>query len=194
MPVTRQLSLFGAEASPPEPVDLAGLLIAGGELRSADAGAQVSVVVTHPWRAAALVAECARRGLAATSIATATEHIAVRTAHSPLLRPLLKSWGEGPPVRVPPGFRMDGRVLRLWAIAQGQSGPGGYSLPLGDVDEAGRAAIGSALAAVGVGALLVTPRGGATPSYRIVGRRRLTRLAEMVGDPPKQAPGGVWPS
>ena len=192
--MTRQLSLFGAEASPPEPDDLAGLLIAGGELRSAEVGAQLSVVVNHPWRAASLVAECARRGLAATSIATATEHIAVRTAHSPLLRPLVHSWGEGSPVRVPPGFRMDGRVLRLWVIAQGIAGAGGYSLPLGQVDEVSRAAIGGALAAVGVVALLVTPRGGATPSYRIVGRRRLTRLAEMVGDPPKQAPVGVWPS
>jgi hypothetical protein len=41
---------------------------------------------------------------------------------------------------------------------------------------------------------LVSPRGGPGPSYRIVGKRRLARLIEMVGDPPKQAPTDIWPS
>jgi hypothetical protein len=39
----------------------------------------------------------------------------------------------------------------------------------------------------------VSPRSGGS-SYRIVGRRRVARLAEMIGDPPKQAPPGAWPS
>ena len=30
--------------------------------------------------------------------------------------------------------------------------------------------------------------------FRLVGKRRLDRLAEMVGDPPKQAPADIWPS
>jgi hypothetical protein len=38
-----------------------------------------------------------------------------------------------------------------------------------------------------------TRRGGGY-SYRIVGKRRLERLAEMVGDPPKRAPADIWPS
>jgi hypothetical protein len=215
MSVIRQLSLFGVEAATPEAGDLAGLLIGGGECAVGDAGAQVSVVVTHPWRAAALVTECARRGLAATSIATVGEHITVRTAYSELLRPLAAAWGDAETLRVPRGLVLDGRVLRLWVIVQGHGsghgsvhgagqgggqgaghggGPGAYVLPVGRLDEPGREAIGAALAAIGIGAQLVSPRGGAGPSYRIVGRRRLVRLAEMVGDPPKQAPADIWPS
>jgi hypothetical protein len=192
MSVIRQLSLFGVEASPPEPGDLAGLVIAGGEVTLGPAGAQVSVAVDHPWRAAALVAECARRGLAATSVAAVGALTTVRTEFSPRLVTLAQAWEGG---RAPRGFLLDGRALRLWLIARGHPGAGrSIELPFGDLDEPGREAIGAALAAVGIGAVLVTARGGAGHSYRIVGQRRLARLAEMVGDAPKQAPADSWPS
>jgi len=192
MSVIRQLSLFGVEASPPGPHDLAGLLIAGGRATLGPAGAQVSVGVDHPWRAAALVGECARRTLAATSVATGDDPTTVRTEFSPRLVALVQAWDGG---RVPRGFVLGGHALRLWLIACAHPAPGGaMDLPFGELDEPGRESIGAALAAVGIGALLVTARGGAGHSFRIVGRRRIGRLAEMVGDPPKQAPAGSWPS
>jgi hypothetical protein len=193
MSVIRQFSLFSAGSVAPEPDDLAGLLAGGGQITRPEAtdNAQVSIVVDHPWRAAALVAECARRGLAATSVSTVDEHICVRTAHSPLLVPLAEAWAGG---RAPRGLMLDGRSLRLWVLAVGrQETPLAYVLPLGRADEAARAIVGGALAAIGLGAQLVSPRGFGL-SYRIVGKRRVQRLAELAGDPPKQAPPAIWPS
>jgi hypothetical protein len=193
--VIRQLSLFGADASTPEPADLAGLLAGGGLVAQRGGAAQVSVVVDHPWRAAALVAECARRGIAATSVATPADHIAVRTAFSALLTPLAQDWRTGAVQRVPPAFRLDGRMLRLWAQAGGRrAGDTSYVLPVGPSEEVDREALGAALALLGLGPQLAVARGVGTALYRIVGKRRLGRLVELIGDPPKQAPADIWPS
>jgi hypothetical protein len=195
MSVIRQPSLLGAEAARPEPADLAGLLAAGGQVGRASGAVQISVTVDHPWRAAVLVAECARRGLAATCVSTVSDHIGVRTAHSPLLLPLADAWTEGSSHRAPRGFLLTGQVLRLWVVAAGHcERDDTYVLSVGHQEDASRATLGAALAAVGVPAQLVSPRTGSGPSYRIVGKRRLVRLAEMVGDPPKQAPATIWPS
>ena len=104
MSVIRQLSLLGADGSAPVPDDLAGLLVGVGEVTRSDAAAQISAIVDHPWRASVLVAECARRGLAATCVATIADHIAVRTAYSMLLTPLAQAWTDGAVKRVPRGF------------------------------------------------------------------------------------------
>ena len=195
MSVIRQLSLLGADGSAPVPDDLAGLLVGGGEVTRSGEAAQVSIVVDHPWRASVLVAECARRGLAATCVATVADHIGVRTAHSVLLTPLAVAWSDGAVKRVPRGFSLAGQVLRLWVEAEGRyESSGAYVLPVGRIGEESRTALGAALAAIGIAAQLVSPRGGSGLSYRIVGKRRLGRLAEMVGDPPKQAPPDIWPS
>lgn len=53
-------------------------------------------------------------------------------------------------------------------------------------------AVGDALAAVGLIAVFVGPKAGG-PAYRIVGLRRVTRLAELVGEPPPEAPHERWP-
>jgi hypothetical protein len=189
------LSLFGADAATPEPADLAGVLAAGGLVSRRDETAQVSVIVDHPWRAAALVAECARRGIAATSVSTPADHIAVRTAHSTQLRPLADAWLIGAIQRVPPGLRLDGAALRLWAQAAGAgAGDTSYLLPVGPSDEVERETLGAALAALGLGPTLVVARGAGRALYRIVGKRRLGRLVELIGDPPKQAPADIWPS
>ena len=195
MSVIRQLSLFGAEASAPEPADLAGVLAGGGLVSLYGATAQVSVIVDHPWRATALVAECARRGIAAISVSTPADHIAVRTAHSALLVPLARDWMAGAGQRVPRGFRLDGRMLRLWAHAVGRSaGDTSYLLPIGPYDEVDRETLGAALAMLGLGAQLAVSRAVSGALYRIVGKRRLGRLVELIGDPPKQAPADIWPS
>jgi hypothetical protein len=53
-------------------------------------------------------------------------------------------------------------------------------------------AVGDALAAAGLIAVFVGPKAGG-PAYRIVGLRRVTRLAELVGEPPVGAPQASWP-
>jgi hypothetical protein len=190
----RQLSLFGVEAARPEPGDLAGLLAGAGQVTRMGATARVSVVVDHPWRATTLIAECARRSLAATVVSTIEEHIEVRTAFSAALAPLADDWLRGDVKMPPPGLVLDGRALRLWAESGGRcEGTTSYVLPLGAADEPAWSSVGAALAALGLRGQLVSPRSGGT-SYRIVGRRRVARLAEMIGDPPKQAPPGAWPS
>jgi hypothetical protein len=188
------LSLFGVEAVSPEPADLAGLLAGSGHVTRLGGTARVSIIVDHPWRASVLVAECARRGLMATSVSTVDDHIGVRTAYSALLTALAEAWTKGSVKRPPPGLLLDGRMLRLWVEAEGRSeGPGAYALPLGRTDEHSREPIGAALAAIGLPAQLVSPRGEGRPWYRIVGKRRISRLIEMIGEPPKQAPAGIWP-
>jgi hypothetical protein len=189
------LSLFGAEAATPVPADLAGVLAGGGLVSLYGETAQVSVIVDHPWRAAALVAECARRGLAATSVSTPADHIAVRTAHSALLVPLARDWIAGAGQRVPPRLQLAGGALRLWAQATGrQVNAATYVFPIGVTNEVDRETLGAALAQLGLGAQLAVQRGSTGALYRIVGKRRLGRLVELIGDPPKQAPADSWPS
>jgi hypothetical protein len=189
------LSLLGVEATAPDPGDLAGLLAANGQITRRGTTARVAVVVDHPWRSSVLVTECARRGLAATCVATAAANVAVRTAYSPLLMRLAEAWTHGAGTRPPKGLMLDGHMLRLWVEAAGRrESATSYVLPLGRQDVAAWEPIGAALAALGLAAQLVSPRGHLGPSYRIVGKRRVARLIEMIGDPPKHAPADIWPS
>ncbi len=192
MSVIRQMSLLGADAAAPGPADLYGLFLAGGELERRDALVRLSIAVDHPWRASVLVAESARRGLAATSVSTARQHIEVRTAHSPVLADLAATWVAGRPGA---DLQLDGQAIRLWVEAAGRrDGDASYVLPLRVTVTAVRDAVAGALAMVGLSAQLVSRRGEGGASYRIVGKKRLARLVELVGDPPKQAPADIWPS
>jgi hypothetical protein len=205
MTAIRQMSLFGVEARPPTPLDLEGLLAGAGQVTRMGGTARVSIVVDEPWRAAALHAECTLRGLAASiEAATAEGHLAFRTAYAAALAPLGARWLRGA-VKHPPGdFTLDGRRLRLWVIAAGRpDGTQAYFLRLGPSDatrlpefaasgEPVWDKVGGARAAAGLPAVLLGPRAGG-PGYRIVGRRRLARLAELIGEPPSQAPPDEWP-
>jgi hypothetical protein len=204
-PRSRQLSLFGVEARPPTPLDLEGLLAGAGQVTRMGGTARVSVVVDAPWRAAALRAECALRGLASTvEAATAEGHFAFRTAYAAALAPLGGRWLRGAVKHPPADFTLDGRRLRLWVIAAGYpEGDQAFFVRLGPSDatrlpdfvasgEPVWDAVGRALAAAGLPAGLLGPRAGG-PGYRIVGRRRLARLAELIGEPPSQAPPDEWP-
>jgi hypothetical protein len=82
----------------------------------------------------------------------------------------------------------------LWALAVGHREGTAYVLAIAEPDQPFRDAVGAALAGMGIAAQLISRRGGTGEMFRIVGRRRLDRLAEMVGDPPKQAPPDIWPS
>ncbi|MFG1954290.1 hypothetical protein [Micromonospora sp. NPDC048830] len=257
----RQLSLFGAEAADPSVADLAGLLAGPGEVVRMGGTARLTVAVDAGWRVHVLVAELARRGLAATWEATADQRHVVRTSYASTLAPLALAWlsphaastepavakptvvepagaeppvaepggaepgggppvaepgggppvaepGGGPPVaepagggpggggpvkRPPAGFHLNGRRLRLWLAAAGAADPPGFLLRLGAADEACWEPVGVALAAVGLPAVLLDSdeRG---PAYRITGRRRLARLADLIGDRPPAAPPADWPT
>ncbi len=190
--VERQMSLFGVEAAPPVPDDLEGLLAGPGQVVRMGGTARVSVVVDELWRARVLVREFALRGLSATCVATADEHIGVRTAYSTRLARLGVAWLRGA-VKVPPAeFWLDGPRLRLWAAAAGHQDPLGFTLRLGPSDEPAWGPVGAALAAIGLPAVLLGPRADG-PAYRISGRRRLARLAELIGDTPADTPGSAWP-
>jgi hypothetical protein len=187
------LSLFGVEARPASPLDLEGLLAGAGQVVRMGGTARVSIVVPDPWRARALLRETALRGLAATCEKTEDEgHIAFRTAYSTVLAPLGNAWLRGAIKHPRRGFALDGRRLRLWVIASGRPEKGTFTLGLGAGDSEETWSIaGSALRAAGLPAVLLGPGAGG-PAYRIVGRRRLARLAELVGDPPPETSSGQW--
>jgi hypothetical protein len=199
----RQLSLFGVEAAEPGPGDLAGLLAGPGQVERMGGTARVSVLVDAAWRVHVLVAELTARGLSTTWEAVESR-LLVRTAFTAALAPLAAAWLASPagsassPKLPPPGFHLNGPRLRLWVAAAGSQDPPGFLLRLGSADEATWGPVGGALAAAGLPAVLVGP-GAATssdtagPAYRIIGRRRLARLAELVGERPPAAPADLWP-
>jgi hypothetical protein len=189
----RQLSLFGVEARPASPLDFEGLLAGAGQVVRMGGTARVSIVVEEAWRARALLAEADARGLAATCEPAGVDgHLGFRTAYSSALAALGATWLRGAVKHPRGGFALDGRRLRLWAIAAGcRDGAAAFALKLGISDEATWGVVGAALATAGLPAVLLGPRAGG-PAYRIVGRRRLARLAELIGDPPSGASAGNW--
>lgn len=209
----RQPSLFGVEANDPAPGDLAGLLAGPGTLGRMGGTARVSVVVDAAWRVHVLVAELVRRGLTASWQPAGEGRYLVRTAYSIRLAGLARAWsGDGTGKRPPVPLHLAGHALRLWVAAAGSASPGptasparssppgggsaapdGYELRLGPDDQMCWSAVGAALHAAGLSAALLSPVGG-PPAYRITGRRRLERLAELVGPPPDTVPPGAWPA
>jgi hypothetical protein len=106
----------------------------------------------------------------------------VRTAYSSRLTGLARAWP-------PPADRLflTGPQLRLWVAAAGAPRPEGYALGL-DPDGLLDKAVDAALTRVG---LAGTVQPG--PAYVIAGRRRVARLAELVGERPAAAPERLWP-
>lgn len=194
MQLSRQLSLFGIEAAPPGPADLAGLLAGPGQVVRMGGTARVSVVVEERWRAVVLVGELRQRGFAATCVSTVDEHLGVRTPYSALLAPLARAWLQGAVKRPPTGFALEGRRLRLWMAAAGYRDHLGVTLRIGRTEEAVPVVLQRALASLGLPADIVGAAGRPSgASLRISGRRRLVRLAELVGDAPIHAPECAWP-
>jgi hypothetical protein len=186
-----QFSLFGAEAAAPALADLDGLLLAGGLWVRSPAGARVSVVVADRWRADALAAAYAVRGVGGPdAVVEATTGFGVRTAFAADLVECAARWTRGARQGLPPNFQLGAGGLRLWAIAAGHRDDVGYLLATAQADDPIHLAAGAQLARLGVAAVALAQRGG--PGWRVTSAKRLRRLVELLGPPP---PGGEgdWP-
>ncbi|PZS31013.1 MAG: hypothetical protein DLM58_12600 [Pseudonocardiales bacterium] len=186
-----QFSLFGAAVAEPTLDDLGGVLLGGGHwARTAD-GARLSVVVTDRWRADALAAAFAVRGVdGPDAVIVAEGGFAARTAFHADLAAAAARWtrgaNEGPPV----GFVLTPGGLRLWAIAAGHPDDVGYLLATAEPDDATHLAGGAQLSRLGVAAISISGRG--EPGWRVTSLKRIRRLVELVGEPPAGAEQS-WP-
>ena len=186
-----QFSLFGAEAATPTLDDLDGVLLAGGHWARSAAGARLSVVVPDRWRADALAAAFADRGVGgADAIVPAEAGFGVRTAFSDQLADAAGRWMRGANEGLPLGFRLGAGGLRLWAIAAGRRDDVGYLLATAAPDDPIHQAAGAQLSRLGVAAVSLAQRGG--PGWRVTSAKRLRRLVELLGAAP--AGGSAdWP-
>jgi hypothetical protein len=188
-----QLSLFGAAAREPVLGDLEGLLAGNGQVVRRDSTARLSVVVEEPWRVKVLAAQLTESFGMTAELAPAESGTAVGTPWRSELRSIADEWTRGA-VKCPPvGWVLDGSRLRWWCLSAGRRVGDMYTLALGASDEHAWLSVGSALAVAGVPGALVGPRADG-PAYRIVGRRRLVRLLELVGDRPAGVPDDAWPA
>jgi hypothetical protein len=111
----------------------------------------------------------------------------VKTAYSSRLNGLARAW----PAAAHQLF-LSGPRLRLWVAAAGRAWPGGYALGL----DPERANLGKNPEIVDAALVRAGLAGRVSDDGRywlIVGRKRLRRLAELVGDRPAAAPEADWP-
>jgi hypothetical protein len=189
-----QLSFYSAVARLPRIDDLAGLLCANGRavrFGSGDA-ARLSIVIDERSRALAMTVACAERGVEAEMDVSTEGHPLLRTAFRADLAELAARWLRGAVKVVPADLDMDGAMLRLWVMAAGGPIGAGYQLGLDPHAPQTHDPLAAALARSGLNATTLGTRSGG-PALRIVGRRRIARLAELVGDPPDAADATQWP-
>lgn len=185
------ISLFSAEASGPGLADLAGVLCGPGRMAGfGRTAARLSAVVDEPWRARALARECRRRGAEAQVTAADCGRPLVRTPFRVDLLPLERHWTRGEEKVLPDGFRLDGAMLRMWALAAGSPQGNGYLLALDPEAPETHERLITALAQLGVPAKAFK---GEEALLRITGRRRLAHVLELIGDAPVGAEP-AWPS
>jgi len=190
---SQQLSFLSVGVLPAVIDDLEGLLLGPGQVVRMGGTARLSAVVNAEWRAAALLAELVARGLTGERTTAVSGVVAVRTQFVTALGPLAARWVRGAVKAAPPELALTGPRLRLWLIGSGRYDGAGYHLGLAPHDPGVWPAAGRALAAAGLpGTFQETP--AVDPAYRITGRRRLARLAELVGDPPPGAGPCDWPA
>ena len=179
-----QLSFFSAESVPPAVSDLTGVLAAPGQIVTVGSGARLSVVVDQLWRAEALGQMIDEAGLTAEITRTDENTPLVRTAVDAKLRLIAGDWTRGAVKTVPPLWLPGPRELRAWILAAGGPDADRYVLGLDPHAPDTHSPLASALMRIGIAPTLIGTR-GARPALRISGRRRLSRLVENVGEPPR---------
>ncbi|GAA3994850.1 hypothetical protein GCM10022247_13250 [Allokutzneria multivorans] len=190
-----QLSFYSAEAAPPALGDLAGLLCAHGRLTGFGRGtaASVSVELAERWRAHALATACAELGVRTRLGWSERGRTVLGSPFRTDLTGLAEAWSRGGAKRVPASFTLDGRALRVWALAAGRWQGPAYALGLDpDAPETHDPLLG-VLTAAGLAATVIAASDG-EPALRVTGRRRLARLAELVGPVPSGAAAAEWPA
>ncbi|PZS19241.1 MAG: hypothetical protein DLM57_04390 [Pseudonocardiales bacterium] len=186
-----QFSLFGAAVAEPTLDDLDGVLLAGGHWARSAAGARLSVVVAERWRADALAAAFAARGVGCPdTVVSATGGFAARTAFHADLVDAAARWTRGANEGPPASLVLTPGGLRLWVIAAGQPDDVGYLLASADPDDAVHLAGGAQLARLGLAAVSISSRGA--PGWRVTSVKRIRRLVELLGEAPPGA-GQTWP-
>ncbi len=187
-----QLSLFSADARPPQAADLAGLLCGPGQIARFGAGdqARLSIVLPDPGRAAAVLAACAAMGVDLQVVRTESGATALRSAFRCDLVELATHWTRGAVKAVPAEWQLDGPALRLWALAAGRADErGGYLLALDTHAPQTHLPLIAAITRLGLPPARVR---GAT-ALRIRGARRLARLVELIGPAPPRVAAADWP-
>jgi len=192
-----QLSLFSADLTPPQLADLGGLLAAHGQIAAGPAGVRLSILLQQSWRAGALLRECRVRDVPA-QVAQAqgpdpATAILLRTDRTPALAALAADWTRGAVKAMPTDITLTPGFLRCWTLAAGRPGEVGFVLGLDPHAPDTHEPLAAACAAAGLAGSLLGIRGGG-PAVRIVGHRRCSRLSEMIGTPPPEAPPGAFPS
>jgi hypothetical protein len=152
--------------------------------------------VAERWRANALVAEFAARGVraeAARCEGTGREQsgFEVRTAFRADLGPLADRWLADGAKTVPAELEAHGALLRVWVLAAGDWSGTAYQLGLDPAAPDTYDPLAAALAGAGLATTYRGPDEGG-PGLRLTGQRRLARLAELIGGPPATA-GDGWP-
>ncbi|AOS61140.1 hypothetical protein [Actinoalloteichus hymeniacidonis] len=195
-----QLSFFSSEARPPRVDDLGGLLCAQGQAVGFGHGtaARISVITEDAWRVRELRNLCLARGVDVELARSDEGYPLLRTAFRTDLAALAARWLRGAMKSVPAGLELHGPALRIWAAAAGRMDGSGFLLGLDPRAPDTHGPIAEALARSGLPAAALGARAGG-PALRVTGRRRIARLAELVG----AAPTGVgdadevlrcWPS
>ena len=204
-----QLSLFSADLTPPQLDDLGGLLAAHGQLGAGGDGVRLSILLADQWRAEVLQRECRVRDVPAQVVesdgpgqlresdaAAPPERptaVLLRTERTGLLSALAADWTRGAVKSAPSDLTVTAGFLRCWTIAAGRPAAIGFLLGLDPHAPDTHEPLAAACAAAGLAGSLLGSRGGG-PAVRIVGYRRCSRLAEMIGTPPPEAPAGAFPS
>jgi len=190
-----QLSFLSADACDTGRDDLAGLLCGPAQLArfGASGTARLSMVLTDPRRAPALIAAAAARGVPAEVADTGSGSRVLRTAFRRDLVELADRWTRGAVKSVPEELALDGALMRFWVLGAGISDRrSGYLLGLDPHAPQTHLPLAEAVARLGLPVLRLGPRGGG-PALRVSGVRAVRRLAELVGSPPELAPVGSWP-
>jgi len=186
------MSLFSAETAPAGPADLAGLLCGPGQIVRFGTGetARLSIVLAEPSRAAPVVDACGVAGVDLSVVSTESGSVAVRTAFRRDLVGLAEQWTRGAAKVVPVGMQLDGRTLRLWALAAGRPDErGGFLLALDPHAAQTHLPLVAALTRLGLPPARVARGTG----LAISGTRRMQRLVELIGSPPPGLAAQQWP-
>ncbi len=144
------------------------------------------------WRAHALQCALRARGVDAEITHGPGGSPAGGSAFRADLVPLATAWSRGPGKTVPPEFELDGPRLRLWVLAAGHRDGRAYALGLDPQASDTHEVLLATSRRAGLGA---DPGGdGSAPTLRVVGARRVRRVAELVGARPRSVHPEVWPT